>query len=178
MADALGIPLGIAGFSVEIDEATAVGALRYFDAQGEFAQAVRRFCAIPLPRTQEALQAKAAGLILAWRSPTEIWVLGTGERRLQGLSAAIHGARDGCLVDLTGGLKVVRLRGERIGEVLRRLGSAASVPACGEARRSRMADLAVLALSVRSAETLLVLDRALVPHLLAWMKETVLDFAT
>jgi sarcosine oxidase gamma subunit len=177
MADALGLAVGIAGLTVEIDEGTAVGSLRYFDVKGEFADAVRRFCAAPLPRTQEALQVRAAGLILAWRSPSETWVLGAGERSLQSLSAATTSATDGCFVDLTGGLRVVRLRGERSADVLRRLGSAASIPATGEARRSRMADLAVLALSVRSSETLLVLDRAYVPHLLAWIRETVLDFA-
>jgi hypothetical protein len=37
--------------------------------------------------------------------------------------------------------------------------------------------VAVLALSVRELETLLVVDRAHLPHVLAWIRETLLDFA-
>jgi hypothetical protein len=40
-----------------------------------------------------------------------------------------------------------------------------------------MADVPVLALSVRAGETLLIVDRAYLPHLLAWIRETMLDFA-
>ena len=77
---------------------------------------------------------------------------------------------------MRGGLRIVRLTGQRIADLLSRLGGAASVPAVGEARRSRMADLAVLAISVRAGETLLVVDRVYLPHLLAWIRETLLDF--
>ncbi|MBV9316602.1 MAG: hypothetical protein JOZ34_03985, partial [Gammaproteobacteria bacterium] len=83
---------------------------------------------------------------------------------------------DGYAVDLSGGLRIVRLTGARSAELICRLGGAASVPAVGEARRSRMADVAVLALSVRNGETLLAVDRAHLPHLLGWVRETLLDF--
>jgi hypothetical protein len=80
------------------------------------------------------------------------------------------------MVELMGGLRIVRLTGPRIADLLCRLGGTASVPAPGESRRSRMADVPVLALSVRAGETLLLLDRAYLPHLLAWIRETMLDF--
>ena len=53
----------------------------------------------------------------------------------------------------------------------------ASIPRPGEARRSRMADVPVLALSLRAGETLLVVDRVYADHLCAWIRETLLDFA-
>ena len=80
------------------------------------------------------------------------------------------------MVELTGGLRIVRLTGSRIADLLCRLGGTASVPVAGEARRSRMADVPVLAISLRAGETLLVVDRAYLPHLLEWIRETLLDF--
>jgi len=82
------------------------------------------------------------------------------------------------MVELTGGLRIVRLTGLGIAELLCRLGGTASVPAPGEARRSRMADVPVLAISLRAGETLLVVDRVYLPHLLGWIRETLLDFGT
>ena len=82
------------------------------------------------------------------------------------------------MVELTGGLRIVRLTGLRIADLLSRLGGTASVPAPGEARRSRLADVPVLAISLRAGETLLVIDRVYLPHLLAWIRETLLDFET
>jgi hypothetical protein len=69
----------------------------------------------------------------------------------------------------------VRLTGLGIANLLCRLGGTASVPAPGEARGSRIADVPVLAISVRAGETLLVVDRVYLPHLLAWIRETLLD---
>ena len=54
----------------------------------------------------------------------------------------------------------------------------AGTDAVGEARRSRIADVPVLAISVRAGETLLVVDRVCLPHLFAWIRETLLDFET
>jgi len=71
---------------------------------------------------------------------------------------------------------MVRVSGDRTADLLHRLGGAASVPAPGEARRSRLADVPVLALSVNPGETLLAIDRAYLLHLLAWIRETLLDF--
>ena len=82
------------------------------------------------------------------------------------------------MVELTGGLRIVRLTGLGIAELLCRLGGTASAPAPGEAKRSRMADVPVLAISLHAGETLLVVDRVYLPHLLGWIRETLLDFGT
>jgi len=50
------------------------------------------------------------------------------------------------------------------------------VPRPGEARRSRLADVPVLALSVGPGEALLLVDRADAEHLMGWIRETLLDF--
>ena len=77
---------------------------------------------------------------------------------------------------LTRQLRQLRVTANSIADLLCRLGGTASVPRAGEARRSRVADVPVLALSVRAGETLLAVDRAYLPHLLAWIRETLLDF--
>ena len=159
-----------------VERTMAVAALRYFDRAGNFADAVRATTGAALPEPLEARECAAAQLILAWRSPTETLCVARGAACLAGLAAQLGTADDGCLVDLSGGICVVRLTGDRIADLLCRLGGAASVPAPGEARRSRLADVPVLALSVKPRETLLAIDRAYLPHLLAWIRETLLDF--
>ena len=39
-----------------------------------------------------------------------------------------------------------------------------------------MADVPVLAISLCAGETLLVVERVYLPHLLGWIRETLLDF--
>jgi hypothetical protein len=85
-------------------------------------------------------------------------------------------AAGGCVVELTGAVVVLRLTGAAVAELIARLGSAGA-PQPGEARRGRLADAAVLALSVRAGEVLLVVDRALAPHLAAWIGATLETFA-
>jgi len=135
-----------------VEETMHVATLRYFKREGAFADAVLREAGIPLPAVLEARE--EAQLIFAWRSPTETLCVTRSTTRLAELGARLAACAD----------------------LLSRLGGAASVPAVGEARRSRMADLAVLAISVRAGETLLVVDRVYLPHLLAWIRETLLDF--
>lgn len=157
-----------------VEEALQVATLRYFTREGAFADAVRSAAGMPLPGVLEARE--EAQLILAWRSPTETLCVTRSATRLSELGATLAACAQGCMVDLTGGLRIVRLTGFRIADLLCRLGGTASVPASGESRRSRMADVPVLALSVRAGETLLIVDRAYLPHLLAWIRETMLDF--
>jgi hypothetical protein len=158
-----------------VEETMHVATLRYFTREGALADAVLREAGIPLPAVLEARE--EAELILAWRSPTETLCVTRSATRLAELGARLAACAEGCMVELTGGLRIVRLTGLRIADLISRLGGAASVPAVGEARRSRMADVAVLAVSVRAGETLLVVDRVYLPHLLAWIRETLLDFA-
>ena len=159
-----------------VEETMAVATLRYFDRSGAFAQAVRAAAGASLPEPLAAHEVAESQLILAWRSPTETLCFGRNRSRLAELTARLAGAGEGCVVDLTGGVRIVRLTGVRIADLLCRLGGAASVPAAGEARRSRLADVPVLALAVRGGETFLLVDRAYLPHLLAWVRETLLDF--
>ncbi|HEV3183137.1 MAG TPA: hypothetical protein VGY90_09990 [Steroidobacteraceae bacterium] len=157
-----------------VEETMQVATLRYFTRAGEVAEAVRAVTGMPLPAVLEARE--EAQLILAWRSPTETLCLTRSAARLAELGAGLAASAEGCVVELTGGLRIVRLTGHRIADLLCRLGGTASVPAPGEARRSRLGDVPVLALAVRAGETLLVVDRAYLQHLLAWIRETLLDF--
>jgi hypothetical protein len=159
-----------------VEETMHVATLRYFTRDGPFADAVRSATGMPLPAALEARE--EAQLILAWRSPTETLCVTRSATRLAELGASLAACAEGCMVELTGGLRIVRLTGLRIADLLSRLGSTASVPVPGEARRSRMADVPVLAISLRAGETLLVVDRVHLPHLLAWIRETLLDFGT
>ena len=177
MADATGAieRLEGAGLSVHLDAAMQTAALRYFVRGGAFAAAVQESVG-GLPEGLQAMETRDGALILAWRSPTETLVLTGDPARLADLEARVAQAADGCLVNLSGGLRVLRVTGERISDLLCRLGGTGSIPRPGEARRGRMADVPVLALCVRAGETLLVVDRAYTEHLMGWVRETLLDF--
>jgi len=159
-----------------VEGTLAVATLRYFDRAGTFAEAVRAATGATLPEPRAAREVLDGHLILAWRSPTETLCIARSATPLAQLSAQLATAADGCMVELSGGVRIVRLTGHRIADLLCRLGGTASVPAPGEARRSRLADVPVLALSVRAGEALLAVDRAHLPHVLAWIHETLLDF--
>jgi sarcosine oxidase gamma subunit len=178
MADATGAieRLEGAGLSVHPDDAMQTAALRYFASDCAFTAAVRELTGLALPKVLQAACTADGQLLLAWRSPTETLCLTDSRARLWDLEGKLTGVADGCLVNLSGGLQVLRVTGERIADLLSRLGGTASVPRPGEARRSRMADVPVLALSVRTGETLLVVDRAYAGHLVGWIRETLLDF--
>ena len=170
-------PIEGAGLAVRGEEGMQVATLRYFEAGGAFAAAVREATGAPLPGPLEAVESADGQLTLAWRSPTETLLLTPSAEWLAQLEARLASVPEGCLVDLSGGLKVLRVVGERVAELLCRLGGTASVPRPGEARRSRLADVPALALSVRPGETLLLVDRAYAEHLMGWIRETLLDFA-
>lgn len=90
--------------------------------------------------------------------------------------AELTACDDGCCVDQSGGLWVIRLRGSRVNDLLLRIGNAASLPRTGEAHVSRVAELPVLSLCLRNGETLLLIDCAYAEHLLNWIRLTVHDF--
>ena len=169
--------LAARGLSVAVDEATRVLTLRYFSAAGALSNRLRELTGTGFPDTLAATEVKSGDLVLAWRSPTETLCLTRDDACAARLATAFAGAADGCLVDLTGGLKVVRVAGTGGAELLCRLGGTASVPRPGEARRSRLADVPVVALALQIEEIRLVVDRSYLPHLLGWIRETLLDFA-
>jgi hypothetical protein len=160
-----------------VEEGMRVATLRYFARDGEFARVMHAATGAALPQVLEAREIPEAQLIFAWRSPTETWCLTRSPVRLSQLASALAGAADGCLVDLSGGLKVVRVTGARLPDLLCRLGGTGGVPQPGEARRSRLADVPVLTLSLRAGEGWLVVDRGYLPHVRSWIHETLLDFA-
>ena len=162
------------GLRVQLKWPVPVAALRYFSPAGDFAGRLRA-SGLALPGTGQAREEH--GLILAWRSPTDTLCLAPAAHSLTDLARTLAGAADGCLVDLTGALALVQLAGERIADLVCRLGGSASLPRPGEARRSRLADVPVLALCVQEGEVSLLVERGFGEHLLGWIRATVLDLS-
>ena len=173
-------PLQAPGISVRVDRALHVAALRYFDAQGAFAQACQASLGMPLPAAFSAVEVPGTPpgieFILAWRHPTQTLVLSNDAAALYALQSDLSSAVDGCCLDQSGGLWVLRLQGERTRDLLLRLGNEASVTKPGEARVSRIAELPVLSLCVKPGETLLLIDRVYAEHLCNWIRVTLADF--
>ena len=168
-------PLEGAGLVVRVEEAMYAASLRYFDAGGAFAASVRDVAGAALPGPLAAVRSPDGELTLAWRSPSETLLVTMSAQRLGELEARLASSADGCLVNLSGGLKILRITGERPGDLLCRLGGTASVPRLGEARRGRLADVAVLALCTEPGQVRLVVERVYAEHLVGWIRETLLD---
>jgi sarcosine oxidase gamma subunit len=169
-----------AGLSVELQREIKVGSLRYFDAAGPFAAALRDRLGGPLPAPLRAVKystgAAHGELILAWRSPTETLLLTRDEAAFAALFGGVaNDVSGGCTVDQTGGLWAWRVTGTCVRDLLLRLGSTASFPAPGEARSSRVAELPVLALCVQEGDITLLVERVYSDHLLGWIRETAAD---
>jgi sarcosine oxidase gamma subunit len=181
--------------AIEVKELTVEGirgmqvaSLRYFDPAGDFGEAVRRRIGTALPQALRAdlsaldsstrvpiTQGGDAKFILAWRSPTETLLLSADRGAFAQLEESLASLPDGCMVDQTGGLCAVRVSGSRAGDMLLRLGSSASIPAVGEARSSRLADLQVLTLCVQPGTLILLVERVYLPHLVGWISATAAD---
>jgi sarcosine oxidase gamma subunit len=163
------------GLSVALDTSMQVGALRYCEP-GTLAAEVVRVLGSSLPIPGQVLLTSADEW-LAWRSPTETLVLcGEDSQTLVRLSAALAGAPDACLVDQTGGIWILRVRGPRTTDLLLRLGATTAVPALGACRIGRLAEITVASLCVSDGEVLLLVERLYAEHLLAWIRETIADF--
>ncbi|HWZ62838.1 MAG TPA: sarcosine oxidase subunit gamma family protein [Steroidobacteraceae bacterium] len=170
-----------AGIEVRDLSGMHAAALRYFESGGSFAAAVSAVMGATLPAPLAAAALAAPGgaggeLVLAWSRPTETLVLTASATALAALESQLESADGGQLVNLTGGLAVLRLSGERCADLIGRLGSAA-VPRTGEARRGRLADVPVMSLCVRAGEVWLVVDRAYARHLKGWIEATLADWA-
>jgi hypothetical protein len=172
--------LAAAGIEVRNMPGMYAAVLRYFEPGGAFAAAVSSATGTGLPGPLAAAVAALTGtsgseLVLAWSRPTETLLLTRDEAALGELLRRLASADGGYVVNLSGGLAVLRLTGARVEELIGRLGGAA-VPQPLEARRGRLADVPVLAVCVRAGEILLVVDRSLAGHLTAWIGETLEDF--
>lgn len=170
----------VAGLSVQLHREFKVGSLRYFDAAGPFAGAMGERFGGPLPEPLRAiaysLDASPGELILAWRSPTETLLLTTDGAAFAAILGVANDSSAGCMVDQTGGLWAWRVTGALARDLLLRLGSSASIPALGEARVSRVAELPVMALCVHDGQIILLVERVYSEHLLGWISETAADF--
>jgi len=171
--------------SIRWDHGLRVASLRYFDPAGPFAVEVSEVLGGPLPGPLRAhrrvLAAKGAGaadseLVLAWRSPTETFLLTADAGWLGDVSNFAATRSNGCLVDQTGGILTLVLTGDRAPDLLSRLGSTDCIPALGEARTSRLAELSVMSLCTRAGEILLLVERVYARHLTGWIRDTVGDF--
>jgi sarcosine oxidase gamma subunit len=183
----------VKGLTVDGIRGMHVASLRYFNPAGNFAGAVRERIgrALPQPLRADAatlgstalgsttlistIQGGNSKFILAWRSPTETLLLSEDRDAFAHLKESLASVPDGCMVDQTGGLCPVRVSGSRAGDMLLRLGSGASIPAAGEARSSRLADLQVMTLCVQPGTLILLVERVYLAHLLGWMSTTAAD---
>jgi sarcosine oxidase gamma subunit len=172
--------IALDGLSVSDDRGFVVASLRYFDPRGSFADAVREIIGQPLPEPLHAAKiadaTPPAHFILAWRSPTETLLLCSDGGACARLESQLATAVDGCMLDQTGGMRVIRVQGRLARDLLLRLGSSAGIPRFGEARSSRLAELHVLTVCVQAGEFLLLVERAYSAHLLEWIGATVADF--
>jgi hypothetical protein len=168
------------GLHVHVDRSWHAASLRYFEPQGPFAAEFLAWSGTELPAPQRAIAPKWPGqlsaFILAWRSPTETWAFSMDQPALDMLKERIAKSSHGCCVDQSGGFWVLKAAGERVGDLLLRIGSTASLPALGEAHVSRVAEIPVLTMSVNPGETLMVVDRVYAEHLLSWIRVTAADF--
>jgi sarcosine oxidase gamma subunit len=180
--------------SVQWDHGLSVASLRYFDPAGPFAAEVGEVLGGPLPEPLRAHRrplrttvvsaetiaegtAKAGSeLVLAWRSPTETLLVTADAGWLAAIGGFAAARSDGCLVDQTGGILTLVVVGARAPDLLSRLGSTDAIPAFGEARTSRLAELSVMSLCARPGEIMLLVERVYVRHLVGWIRETVADF--
>jgi len=167
------------GVTVELLPRVHAASLRYFASDGAFAGMVRSITGLDLPADLGATHdSDASGqpvTLLAWRSPSETTLLTTDAGLLDALQTAAAALSDGCVVDQRGGLLVLRARGEAVANLVAKKAGHGAMPALGESRRVRFADVAVVLVKVRAAETLFVVDRIYAPHVMASIRMSAAD---
>jgi heterotetrameric sarcosine oxidase gamma subunit len=174
------LDLDAAGVRVASVVQVRVASLRYFDRGGRFGSALEQALGEPLPRAQRAVLAapgRDAQTLLAWRSPTETLLLCGSGATFAELEQRLADAGDGYVVDQSGGICVFRVQGERAAEFLQRCAASTAIPALGEARGGRMAELHVLTACVQAGEFLVFVERVYAAHLADWMRATAADFS-
>ena len=174
-------PIQAAGLRVALEPRLQVASLRYFDSHGAFARLLQDITGVTLPDSLRALSStadlKAEAIILAWRSPTETLMISTAPALIETLQGASATVTDGCIVDQRGGALVFRASGEAVADLFARVGGHGACPAVGESLRTRMADVAVVAVKVQPKETLLIVERSYAPHLMAAIRGCAADLA-
>ena len=181
MAETPDLPASIAGpgLSVELQPRFHAASLRYFERDGAFAGMIRRVTGLDLPTdlgTNHGSDAAGQHItLLAWRSPSETTLLTTDAGLLDALQTAAAGLSDGCIVDQRGGLLVLRARGAAVPDLVAKKAGHGAMPAIGEARPTRFAEVALLIVKVGAEETLFVVDRIYASHVMASMRVSAAD---
>jgi sarcosine oxidase gamma subunit len=170
-------PIEAPGLRIVWDPGLHAASLRYFDPIDVFSRRIQALLGVPLPGVCRAIRAPGLSdtTVLAWRSPTETLLLCDGPAAILQLQALVDSSNDGCVVDQTGGLLALRAQGEGIAELFARMGGHGTLPTPGEARRSRMADVPVLAIQARLGEILLIVERVYAEHLIDWLRLSAAD---
>jgi len=182
-ASDLDVGVAIAGLSIESVSPLWIAVIRFFDPSGEFMSGLADRVGGAMPGPLQALRyaGNSGGampdsqILLASRSPNETLLMCNQAWVLAALENFAAGRSDGCVVNQTGAYRVWEIAGDSAPDFLARLGSAA-LPALGEARMSRVAELTVMTLSVEAGSTLVLVDRLYSEHLAGWMAETLTDF--
>jgi heterotetrameric sarcosine oxidase gamma subunit len=164
---------------VELQPQWHTASLRYFARESAFARMVSAATGLNVPNelraAHDADDAKEAVTLLAWRSPTETTLVTRDAGLLDSLQTSAATLDDGCVIDQTGGLLVLRVHGPAIVDLLARRAGHGAMPAIGESRRARFAEIAVLFVKVRADEVLLIVDRIYAPHLMASIRTSAAD---
>jgi len=159
-----------------------VASLRHFAPIGKkMSEAIDEVFGVALPSALQAIPLACdypkSVSVLAWVRPSETLWLSINDPRFDMLAARIP-TTDGHFVDQTDGLCVISVTGERSEAMFARIGLCDSLPDIGQARRGRMADIAVHTVRVSNQETLLVVSREYMEHLINWIRVTALDFGS
>jgi heterotetrameric sarcosine oxidase gamma subunit len=159
--------------SVELQPRFSAASLRYFESDGAFTRMVSSITGLSVPTDLSATH--SALTLLAWRSPRETTLLTTDHGLIDALQTAAAALSDGCVVDQRGGLLVLQARGEAVPDLVAKKAGHGAMPAIGQSRRTRFADVAVLIVKVRAEETLFVVDRIYAPHVMASIRLSTVD---
>jgi sarcosine oxidase gamma subunit len=158
-----------------------VASLRYFGRDGIFAAVVRECIGQSVPGPLQAIAlvpaVHDAEVVLAWRSPTETLFLSSERAVFAEIQQRVAAVADGCMVDQTGGVSVLDVQGRRAVDLLQRMGARTCIPALGEARAGRMAEVHALTACIRPGEYLLFVERVYADHLAGWVRATAADMS-
>jgi sarcosine oxidase gamma subunit len=167
------------GVRVALDSSIHVASLRSFDRNGVLSDTVQSLLGMPVPgrlcATRASQRTEANTAILAWRGPTETLLLCGDSLLVKQLREEVSGLSNCCVVDQTGGALALRITGKAAAEVFSRIGGEGSMPMLGESRRSRLAEVPVLAMQVEPGEFILVVERVYAEHVMAWIRGIAAD---
>lgn len=167
-----------ADFRIELEPRLHAASLRYFERDGAFPRLVQRVTGLAVPdelRTAHSAPATAGVTILAWRSPSETTLITSDDDLPDSLQAAAAAIHDGCIVDLRSGTLVFRARGQQVATVVARTAGHGAMPAIGDSRRARLAEVPVLLVKVQDDETLILVERIYAPHVMSVLRVSAAD---